>query len=97
MLDLSESQSVTDSCRLTIASSEVWVSESTVFAQAADDDGNAGEEEDQTYNDPRHHQRRHQERRLPSRLPLTAAVWVLSMALVGAHCRVMERERGGQV
>lgn len=73
--------------RPTIAGSEVWVSESAVFAQAADDDGDAGEEEHQTYNDPRHHQWGHQERRLPAGLPLAAAVWVLPMALVGAHCR----------
>lgn len=69
----------------------MWVSESAVFAQAADDDGDAGEEEHQTYNDPRHHQRRHQERRLPAGLPLAAAVWVLPMALVGAHCRRHEK------
>lgn len=74
----------------------MWVSEPTVFAQAADDDGDAGEEEDQAYNDPRHHQRRHQERRLPSGLPLTPAVWVLPMALVGAHCREVERDGRGQ-
>lgn len=79
---------------LTVAGTEVWVSESTVFAQAADDDGDAGEEEDQTYNDPRHHQRRHQQRRLPSRLPLAPAVWVLPMALVGAHCRDTEGDAG---
>lgn len=77
---------------LTVASSEVWVSESAVFAQAADDDGDAGQEEDQTYNNPRHHQRRHQERRLPSGLPLTPAVWVLPMALVGAHYRGGQKE-----
>lgn len=70
----------------------MWVSESTVFPQAADDDGDAGEEEDQTYNNPCHHQRRHQERRLPSRLPLTPAVWVLPMALVGAHCEGRNEE-----
>lgn len=69
------------------------VSKSTVFAQAAHDDGDAGEEEDQAYDDSRHHQRRHQEGRLPSRLPLTAAVRVLPMALVGAHCRETDRER----
>ena len=89
------SESSTFGPRLTVASSEVRVAESAVFAQAADDDGDAGEEEDQTYNDPRHHQRRHQERRLPSRLPLTPAVRVLPMALVGAHCR--EKSGGGEV
>lgn len=61
---LSESQKLGRG--LTIACSEVGVSQATVFAEAAHDDGDAGEEEDQTYNDPRHHQRRHQERRLPS-------------------------------
>lgn len=74
----------------------MWVSESAVFAQAADDDGDAGEEEHQTYNDPRHHQRRHQERRLPAGLPLAAAVWVLPMALVGAHCRRHEKRCGSE-
>lgn len=51
--------------RLTVAGSEVWVSETAVFAQAANNDGDAGEEEDQTYNNPCHHQWRHQQRRLP--------------------------------
>lgn len=93
--DASDSRSQNQSRRLTVARSEVRVSQSTVFAKAADDDGDAGEEEDQTYNNPRHHQWRHQERRLPSRLPLTPAVWVLPMALVGAHCRGTERSRSG--
>ena len=78
---------------LTVARSEVRVSEAAVFAQAADDDGDAGEEEHQTYNDPRQHQRRHQQRRLPPKLPLAAAVRELPMALVGAHCE--EREMSG--
>lgn len=76
----------TDSVNSTIAGPEVWVPQAAVFAQAAYNDGDAGEEEHQAYDNTGHHQRGHQQRSLGPRLPLAAAVWVLPMALVGAHC-----------
>lgn len=75
-----------DGEKSTIAGPEVWVPQATVFAQAAYDDGDAGQEEHQAYDDTGHHQRGHQKRSLGTRLPLAAAVRVLPMALVGAHC-----------
>lgn len=74
-------------CVFTIAGPQVWVPQAAVFAQAAHDDGDAGEEEHQAYDNTGHHQRGHQQRSLGPRLPLAAAIWVLPMALVGAHCR----------
>jgi len=76
----------------------VRVPEAAVLAQAADDDGDAGEEEDQPDDDAGHDQRGDEEGRVPRHLPLTPAVWVVPMAVVVAHCRwtrdtKRERER----
>lgn len=60
------------------------VAQTAVFAQAAHDDGNAGQEEHQADDDASHHQRRYQQAGLAA--PITA-VWVLmGTALVRAHC-----------
>lgn len=69
---------------LTVAGAQVWVAEAAVLAQAAHNDGDAGEEEHQADDNARHHQRRHQQAGLTA--PVTA-VWVLmaGAALVRAH------------